>query len=437
MTVVKDFALPDLGEGLTESELVNWHVAVGDEVRLNQIIAEVETAKALVELPSPWSGVVSALYVEPGVTVSVGERMIAFEVEGEPDAPPVPSVPAAAADLPEPNLVGYGAPAESGDRPHRRPRPGLAVAVEPVAVSASVSTAERPRATPPVRRLARERGVDLRALVGSGDRGVITRHDVEAVVTAGTATETATGTATGAAAAAAPVRERRFPIKGVRRLTAEAMVRSAFTAPHATVFLTVDVTPTSELLDRLRARREFADNRPGLLAIVAKALCLAIRRTPSVNARWEEATQEIVEFGYVNLGIAAATPRGLVVPTIPDAESLNLGELATAIRELAETARAGRTAPERLSGGTISITNVGVFGVDAGTPILTPGEAAILALGAVRRQPWEHRGEIALREVVTLALSFDHRVVDGEQAARFLADIGRILADPATTLAMV
>ncbi|HEV7183031.1 MAG TPA: 2-oxo acid dehydrogenase subunit E2, partial [Leifsonia sp.] len=180
-----------------------------------------------------------------------------------------------------------------------------------------------------------------------------------------------------------------------------------------------------------------ADSRPGLLAVLAKALCLAVRRTPSVNSRWDGDAQEIVEFGYVNLGIAAATPRGLVVPTIPDADALSLSELATSIRDLAVTARAGRTTPERLSGGTISITNVGVFGVDAGTPILTPGEAAILALGAVRRQPWEFGGEVALRDVVTLAMSFDHRVVDGEQAARFLADVGRILSDPAAVITMI
>ncbi|HEV7813277.1 MAG TPA: dihydrolipoamide acetyltransferase family protein [Leifsonia sp.] len=426
MTVIKDFALPDLGEGLTESELVNWLVAVGDSVRLNQIIAEVETAKALVELPAPWAGVVSRLYVEPGVTVSVGDPIVAFEVDGETDAP-------------EPNLVGYGAIADSGARPVRRARPGLTVPEPDPAPhtdsspSAAPDAGERPRATPPVRKLARELGVDLAAVTATGDRGLVTRNDLESFA-AGAA---APAPAASAHATPAGARERRIPIRGVRKLTADAMVRSAFTAPHATVFLTVDVTPTTELLDRLRARREFADSRPGLLAVVAKALCLAVRRTPSVNARWDDDAQEIVEFEYVNLGIAAATPRGLVVPTIADADSLSLAELASSIRELAETARAGRTTPERLTGGTISITNVGVFGVDAGTPILTPGEAAILALGAVRRQPWEFNGEIALRNVVTLALSFDHRVVDGEQAARFIADIGQILSDPAAVLTMI
>ncbi|MFF1574437.1 dihydrolipoamide acetyltransferase family protein [Leifsonia sp. NPDC058292] len=463
MTVIKDFALPDLGEGLTESELVNWHVAVGDSVRLNQIIAEVETAKALVELPAPWTGVVSALYVEPGVTVSVGDRIVAFEVEGDavqsaapaPDAAPAAApVASAAADEPEPNLVGYGAKADSVTRPVRRARPGLQTSGTPVtiaegsrhAVSGTSDTArrdpsagsktpgERPKATPPVRMLARERGIDLASVLGTGEAGLITRHDVEAFASAGIGSAEPAGRGAAAADRSADVR---IPVKGVRKATAEAMVRSAFTAPHATVFLTVDVTPTTELVDRLRAEREFAESRPGLLTVVAKALTIAVRRTPAVNARWEEDSHEIVEFGSVCLGIAAATPRGLVVPTIPDADRLSLAELATAIRELAETARAGRTPPNRMTGGTITITNVGVFGVDAGTPILTPGESAILALGAVRRQPWEFRGEIALRDVVTLALSFDHRVVDGEQAARFLADIGRILADPARALAMI
>jgi pyruvate dehydrogenase E2 component (dihydrolipoamide acetyltransferase) len=223
----------------------------------------------------------------------------------------------------------------------------------------------------------------------------------------------------------------------VRKATADAMVRSAFTAPQATVFLTVDVTPTMELLERLRSRPELAEARPGLLAVVAKALCLALRRTPEANARWDDAAQEIVEFDDVHLGIAAATPRGLLVPVIRDAHARDLADLAGAIRDLAVTARAGRTAPADLGGGTITITNVGVFGIDAGTPILTPGEAAILALGAVRRQPWEHDGGIALRQVVTLALSFDHRIVDGEQAARLIADLGRILSDPGSVLTLV
>ncbi|MDN4596681.1 dihydrolipoamide acetyltransferase family protein, partial [Leifsonia virtsii] len=297
--------------------------------------------------------------------------------------------------------------------------------------AAATALAERPRATPPVRKFARELGVDLASVVGTGERGLITRGDVQSYAGGGRTEPEPTPQR------AAGTRETRIPVRGVRKATAEAMVRSAFGAPQATVFLTVDVTATMELAARLKASPEFADAKPGLLAIVAKALLLAVRRTPEVNSRWDDAAQEIVQAEYVHLGIAAATPRGLLVPVIRDADARSLGELAAAIRGLAETARAARTAPADLSGGTITITNVGVFGVDAGTPILTPGEAAILAVGAVRRQPWEHEGGIALRDVLTLALSFDHRIVDGEQASRFLADIGRILRDPGSVLAMV
>ncbi|WP_314149058.1 dihydrolipoamide acetyltransferase family protein, partial [uncultured Leifsonia sp.] len=284
------------------------------------------------------------------------------------------------------------------------------------------------RATPPVRKLSRERGIDLATVTGTGERGLITRQDLDALAAPAVPGESRPG---------ASAREKRIPIRGVRKATADAMVRSAFGAPQASVFLTIDVTPTTELVERLRAHRDTADARPGLLSVVAKALCIALRRTPELNARWDDAAQEIVQCDYVHLGIAAATPRGLLVPVIRDADGLSLADLAGAIRSLAETARAGRTPPAELVGGTITITNVGVFGVDAGTPILTPGEAAILAVGAVRRQPWEHRGEIALRDVLTLVLTFDHRIADGEQASRFLADVGRVLADPAAVLTMI
>ncbi|WP_025157126.1 dihydrolipoamide acetyltransferase family protein [Leifsonia aquatica] len=455
---VKDFALPDLGEGLTESELVSWKVAVGDSVHLNQIIAEVETAKALVELPAPYAGRVSRLYVEPGVTVAVGEPLVAFEVAGaEPEPPAAPDEADDRSDRPEPTLVGYGARPDVTTRPARRARPGLAAATsEPVreaasvrepaaasapAASAPTALAERPRATPPVRKLARERGIDLSVVTGTGTRGLITRQDLDALTSGGplpTGAPPRLPVSATPAAPSAPGRgEIRIPIRGVRKATAEAMVRSAFSAPQATVFLTVDVTATSELVERLRARTPEGRARPGLLAVVAKALCLAIRRTPEVNARWDDAAQEIVQSGAVQLGIAAATPRGLLVPVVRDADLLPLADLAEAIRSLAETARAGRTAPADLSGGSITITNVGVFGVDAGTPIVTPGEAAILALGAVRRQPWEYDGGIALRDVLTVALSFDHRIVDGQQASMLLADVGRILNDPGSVLDFV
>lgn len=389
---MKDFALPDLGEGLTESEIVEWHVAVGDRVTLNQTLADVETAKAIVQLPSPFEGVIGALYAEPGQTVRVGAPIVGFEAAER-----------------ETVLVGYGPAVASGERPARKAR--TLPEEQPVFVPARGAALS----TPPVRKLAHDLGVDLASLTGSGDDGAVTREDVIA------------------ASQGTPSGDRRIPIKGVRKATAAAMVASAFTAPHVTEFLIVDVTRSSELVARLKD----AGERASMLSVVAKALCLAVTRNPTLNSRWDESAQEIVEFEGVNLGIAVATPRGLMVPVIRDAHALALGPLTEAIAALAATARAGETTPAALSGGTISITNVGVFGVDAGTPILNPGEAAILAMGAVRRLPWEFAGEVALRDVMTLSLSFDHRLVDGEQAAKFLTDIGRVLVDPATVLTLV
>lgn len=479
--MIRDFPLPDLGEGLTESELVAWRVAVGDRVELNQIIADVETAKAVVELPSPYAGVITALHAAEGETVDVGAPLFSCDT-GEADAsspapiagsaspaaqtaqpaPVAQASPAssgrdadAAADssaadaAPGPNLVGYGAAAETG--PKRRARRSALAAdlVPPVpeaqsagpaavaAPAAAATRSERPRSTPPVRKLARDLGLDLETIEGSGARGLITREDVERAASAlAMPVPDDVSSLTAPGRTGAPT-ETRIPIKGVRKHTAAAMVRSAFTAPHVTEFLTVDVTATMELLRSLRDDREFAGRKVTPLTVVAKALCLAARRTPEVNSRWDEEAQEIVRFGGVNLGIAAATERGLVVPNVKAAERMSLGELADAIAALAETARAGRTSPADLSGGTISITNIGVFGIDAGTPILNPGEAAILAMGAVRRQPWEHRGEIALREVMTLSLSFDHRLVDGAQGSRFLADVGAVLREPGRALTMM
>ncbi|WP_285037101.1 dihydrolipoamide acetyltransferase family protein [Plantibacter sp. ME-Dv--P-095] len=431
---MKRFSLPDLGEGLTESELVSWRVAVGDHVDLNQVIAEVETAKALVELPAPTAGVVTRLHVEPGTTVLVGEALVDFAPDGEGTSPE-PGSEAPAVDRPspagdrEPVLVGYGPRTSSGERPRRRAR---ASADDPVVVSVP-RPATRPRATPPVRRLARDLGVDLGSLVGTGVGGRVLREEVEL--------------AAGASSGSSPVVPTRVtvsddgsvrrPITGVRRRTAEAMVSSAFTAPHVTEFLTVDVTPTMTLLDALAHSPRTGDHRVNILTVLAKAVCIAVRRTPAVNASWDEAAGEIVEYAHVGLGIAAATPRGLLVPNIARADELSLFDLADAVSSLVRTAREGRTTPAELRGGTITISNVGVFGVDAGTPILNPGEAAIIALGAVRRLPWEFEGQVALRQVVTLSLSFDHRLIDGEQGSRFLVDLGTMLADPAMVLTMV
>jgi 2-oxoisovalerate dehydrogenase E2 component (dihydrolipoyl transacylase) len=391
--------------------------------------------------------------------VEVGKPIVSFEVEGDDGGPSAGGPAPAETAKREPNLVGYGAIVEASGRPARRARtfaapdasplagPDATAVVERVETTARAETAalasagERPRSTPPVRKLAKDLGVELTAVTGTGAGGLITREDVQNFVGGGD--RTAAGDPAGAAPAAGVGgvlqggRETRTPIKGGRKLTAAAMVSSAFTAPHATEFLTVDVTPTMELLARLKASRAFEGFKLTPLTLVAKALLIALRRQPSLNSRWDEANQEIVQFNYVNLGIAAATPRGLTVPNIKDADRMSLTELSTALTGLTETARAGKTSPAELSGGTISITNIGVFGIDAGTPILNPGEAAILAMGAVRKMPWEYKDEVALRQVMTLSLSFDHRLIDGEQGSRFLADIGAILADPGMVLAMV
>ena len=444
-----EFRLPDLGEGLTEAEVVQWLVAPGDVVALNQTLAEVETAKAIVELPSPHAGVVTALHAAAGETVAVGAPLIEFDVEGADDASSAASDGGGAEEKAQPNLVGYGAAPSASGRPARRARRAVGgraatdtavLEAAPHDASPTVSVevvAERPRSTPPVRAYAKRLGIDLVLVAATvGDR-VITRGDVDdyASRTATTAEQVDPApprprVPDDAASLRDGSRETRIPIRGVRKHTAAAMVESAFTAPHVTVFHTVDVTATMDLIASLRGDRSLSEHRIGPLAVVAKAACLALSRTPGLNARWDESAGEIVQFGYVDLGIAAATERGLIVPHIRDAESLTLTELADAVASLAATAREGRTSPVELAGGTFSISNIGVFGIDSGTPILPPGQSGILAVGAVRRLPWEYRGEIALRQVMTLSLSFDHRIVDGAEGARFLKDVADVLEEP-------
>lgn len=526
MPTFQQFPLPDAGEGLTEAEIVAWHVAVGDAVEVNQTIVEIETAKSLVDLPSPWTGVVSAILVEPGQTVDVGTPII--EIDTDPTGAPAPApahggaiehghrgggdrhsgvepggadevaavrdqalaadhtsqraaaglggthpqraaaglhVPAAsgavggttsaagnaAGEAREAVLVGYGladasgtrrarattAPADTAPSPSPTPTASAPAAARPAAPTAPAR--RHALAKPPVRKLARELGVDLDSVDPTGPGGIVTREDVLARAAQAEARTLATypgddqpwlasGTVSNDG------RQTRVPVKSVRKRTAEAMVTSAFTAPHVTVFQTVDVTRTMRLVERLRSDREFADVRVTPLLVAAKALMLAVRRHPEINASWDEAAQEIVYKHYINLGIAAATPRGLVVPNVKDAHRLDLLDLARALGDLTATARAGRTSPTDMSDGTITITNVGVFGIDTGTPILNPGEAAILAFGAIREQPWVHKGKVKPRHVTQLALSFDHRLVDGELGARVLADVAAVLADPAQGL---
>ncbi|PQP15176.1 dihydrolipoamide acetyltransferase family protein [Rhodococcus opacus] len=409
--MAQEFRLPDLGEGLTEAELVSWAVEVGQTIELNQVIGEVETAKALVELPSPYAGVVEELLVPAGATVPVGTPIIRIATDAATEEPPART----------PVLVGYGpeAAAES-----KRARRKLVTAPE---TGMSGPDHRRPDASPAARAAARELKIDLAAVAGTGPSGAVTRNDVESH--AGSAGQSVPSTP------GSPERETRTPIRSVRKQTAAAMVRSAFTAPHVTEFVTVEVTRSVELLDRLRDLPAFEGLSVTPLSLVAKAMIVALRENPSLNASWDEENQEIVTKHYVNLGIAAATPRGLVVPNIKEAQSLSLLELCRAITELTATARSGRAEPAQLTGGTVSITNVGVFGVDAGTPILNPGESAILCLGSVTRRPWVHEDELAVRWVTTLSVSFDHRVVDGEQGSRFLSSVAAMLHDPASLLA--
>lgn len=479
-----EFKLPDPGEGLTEADIVTWRVAVGDTVKVNDIVVEVETAKSLVELPIPYAGTVAALLVAEGVTAEVGSPIIVIDdgVGGVAEAEDLETAPEADADTEEgliggttstgrtAVLVGYGIKqTEAKRRPRRKEGlkqsiaeipdvdfpadpggdPSIMVArhstqvlrdVRPVEqlAHAHAPAAEHAHtlAKPPVRKLAKDLGVDLTTVSGTGPEGIITRADV--VAASGQGGATATAAAPAAYAADPRPREERVPIKGVRKMTAQAMVASAFTAPHVTEWVEVDVTATMELVDRLKRDKEFRDVKVTPLLILGKAICLAVRRNPDINATWDEAAQEIVVKRYVNLGIAAATPRGLIVPNVKDADRMTLRELAEAIGALTGTAREGRTQPAEMSGGTITITNVGVFGVDAGTPILNPGESAILAFGAVNRRPWvvgEGADErIEPRWVTTLALSFDHRLVDGELGSRFLADVAAIMADPSRAL---
>jgi 2-oxoisovalerate dehydrogenase E2 component (dihydrolipoyl transacylase) len=528
MSELKQFRLPDVGEGLTEADIVKWHVQPGDKVTINQIIVEIETAKAVVELPSPYEGVVAGLLVPEGVTADVGTPIISVEVgadaggeepadvsggeprvtvgvtsgpEGEQPLAPrgstsadlVPPPPAGGGPAGpdgelgvEPGihgtlapkeekeerqsvLVGYGVkPGSTTRRPRKaRAAPAAAAASAPDGpvpaapaeaasaaagppVAAAPHVAAVPRAgagepvmaKPPVRKLAKDLGVDLAALSGTGPGGSITRDDVQQAARGqDAAAELAPDDALAPAAPAqfAPVtavaREERVPIRGVRKHTAAAVTGSAFSAPHVTEFLQIDITETMAATARLRDLPEFSEVRVSPLLLVARALMVAVARHPMINSSWDEDAQEIVVRHYVNLGIAAATDRGLIVPNIKDAHALSLPGLARALADLAETARAGKTTPAGLRGGTITITNVGVFGVDTGTPILTPGEAAILAFGQVKDAPWVHEGQLAVRKVTTLALSFDHRIVDGDLGSAVLRDIGAMLQDPLRMLA--
>ncbi|MFM9919382.1 dihydrolipoamide acetyltransferase family protein [Lacisediminihabitans sp. H27-G8] len=448
-----EFTLPDVGEGLTEAEIVSWKVKPGDEVAVNQVLVEIETAKSLVELPSPFAGTVTAILVAEGTTVDVGTPIISVSSGATPAAVDAPapegvdtvadtagSISSESGDAGGAVLVGYGI---KGHVASRRTRPAAASAgdgstrtASGIAASAP-ETAPRPSsvpaasasaiiAKPPIRKLAKDLAVSLSDVTPTGLAGEITREDVVRQASQGTLFRNIETPAWGSD------REERIPVKGVRKAIATAMVSSAFTAPHVSLFVDVDATRTMEFVKRLKNSTDFAGVKVSPLLIMAKAMIWAVRRNPTVNAQWTDS--EIIVKHYVNFGIAAATPRGLIVPNIKEAQELSLRELASAIEQLTITARDGKTSPADQAGGTITVTNIGVFGMDSGTPILNPGEVAILAMGTIKQKPWVVDGEVRPRFVTTLGASFDHRIVDGDVASRFLADVASVIEEPALLL---
>jgi 2-oxoisovalerate dehydrogenase E2 component (dihydrolipoyl transacylase) len=451
-----EFTLPDVGEGLTEAEIVEWKVKVGDVVTINQILVEIETAKSLVELPSPFAGTVAELLVGEGKTVEVGTPIIRVTTSDALEVPviedeasgavanasaTISAEPAAATgpyssgeEKPGAVLVGYGIKGHGTSR-RRKAAPTSAIAsiAPPVGKPASVSAASVAAATnapviakPPIRKLAKDLGVELGTVSATGSAGEITRDDVMRAASQVSVFRNIQTPEWGTE------REEIIPVKGVRKAIANAMVASAFTAPHVSVFVDVDATRTMEFVKRLKNSPEFAGVRVSPLLIIAKAIIWAVRRNPTVNSAWTD--KEIIVRHFVNLGIAAATPRGLIVPNVKEAHTLSLLELATALEQLTVTARDGKTSPADMANGTITITNLGSFGMDTGTPILNPGEVAIVALGTIKQKPWVVDGEVTARFVTTLGASFDHRVVDGDVASRFLADVASIVEEPALLL---
>ncbi|QOT23421.1 dihydrolipoamide acetyltransferase family protein [Paenarthrobacter sp. YJN-D] len=516
---VKKFNLPDVGEGLTEAEVVAWKVKPGDTVAINDVLCEIETAKSLVELPSPFAGTVTELLVEEGITVEVGTAIIAVSEGQDGDAQAAPDAPAPAAVAEETFTPLYGKlTAEAGEQPaggplvgsgpkadavkrrarkrpagavveaagvaenaegtvqdnqavlaakaaeapvSQRPTPARAV-VEPLqqapAAPAAQPSAQQPAATrgaafggtisglvnkvlakPPVRKFARDLGIDLADVVATGQRGEVTREDLVSYQAQRDAELDQADTFWGASRKPQEQRVERVPVKGVRKATAKAMVESAFSAPHVSIFVDVDASRTMEFVKRLKVSRDFDGIKVSPLLILAKAVIWAAARNPSVNATWVEDADgkggaEIQIKHFMNLGIAAATPRGLMVPNIKDAQDLSLKELALALNELATKARAGKTQPAEMQGGTLTITNIGALGIDTGTPIINPGEVAIIAFGTIKQKPWVLDGEVIPRWITTLGGSFDHRVVDGDLSARFMADVAAILEEPALLL---
>ena len=495
------FPLPDVGEGLTEAEILSWKVAVGTEVAINDVLVEIETAKSVVELPSPFAGTVEALLVAEGETVEVGTPIIS--ISGGDNAPATPAAPAAAEAESGTALVGSGPKADAvkrraRKRPASAAQPAQAVAA-PVAPAVQAPVAHTPAdsanrnqgllselaerasrfventplnsvvqrlahepiaaqtpapaqdsaptqalppeqvpyrptlAAPPVRLAAKELGVDLAHVTATGARGQVTKQDLMNYVAHLKDVQHSGARQPFWQGAITPGdRIERVPVRGVRKATAKAMVASAFSAPHVSIFVDVDASRTMEFVKRLKKSRHFEGVKVTPLLVLAAAVIWAAERNPQVNATWTDSEIQIKH--YMNLGIAAATPRGLMVPNIKDAQELSLRELAIALNNLTTRAREGKTQPAEMANGTLTITNIGSLGIDTGTPIINPGEVAIVAFGTIKQKPWVVDGEVIPRWVTTLGGSFDHRVVDGDLSARFMADVAAILEEPALLL---
>jgi 2-oxoisovalerate dehydrogenase E2 component (dihydrolipoyl transacylase) len=467
------FLLPDLGEGLTEAELVNWLVSVGDEIRVDQPIAEVETAKSMVEVPSPYAGTVAILHGEPGQTLDVGKPLISVNASGTPAGLPRADIGAtAAADAAATAyreeekagsgnvLIGYGTPGGHGQARRSRPRKAAAAtAGANVSAPASTPPSQGTVSSPLVRRMARENGIDLNSLIGTGTAGLITRRDVESAISAPSLPTTPVAAPTKEAPAEAPVTgtdptsrdtdidsrtglriSARTPVKGVRKAVAANMSRSRTEIPEATVWVDADATALVELREGMK--KQNADSTPGLLAFIARFVTSGLKKYPELNTRFQTAHEaedselkEIIGFDGINLGFAAQTDRGLVVPSIRNADKLSARQLDTEIRRLSKVAREGKATPAELGSGTFTLNNYGVFGVDGSAAIINYPEVAILGVGRIIDKPWVVNGEIAVRKVVELALVFDHRVCDGGAAGGFLRHVADAIENPTSALA--
>ncbi|KJY44592.1 branched-chain alpha-keto acid dehydrogenase subunit E2 [Streptomyces sp. NRRL S-444] len=436
MAQVMEFKLPDLGEGLTEAEIVRWLVAVGDVVAVDQPVVEVETAKAMVEVPCPYGGVVTARFGEEGTELPVGAPLITVAVGAGADEAVEPE------DSGSGNvLVGYGTDHSRTAR-RRRVRPGSAApavaaapAPAPIAPAAPQAPAQAPAPlsagpvaviSPLVRKLARDHGIDLRALHGSGPEGLILRADVEAVLRAPEPVAVPVS-----APVAAAVSGERIPLKGLRGAVAEKLSRSRREIPDATCWVDADAT---ELMAARAAMNAVGGPKISVLALLARICTAALAKYPELNSTVDLAANEIVRLPSVHLGFAAQTERGLVVPVVRDAQARGAESLSAEFARLTEVARAGKLAPADLTGGTFTLNNYGVFGVDGSTPIINHPEAAMLGVGRIVAKPWVHQGELAVRQVVQLSLTFDHRVCDGGTAGGFLRYVADCVESPAVLL---